>query len=251
MEEFSEEEITLFVKRALGDHPDKHPFSANHLGLAETDLLQSLHRRLSNRFIESQVNDIFQDIRTDLVARKVPLTLTELHTVTRNCTKCNIASTAELPKWNVTDPDIVVVIESSSLPSDAIGVMIEAFKSAGIQSTQLCLTYVNRCPVQRKYDQNEISNCAPYLHSEIQLLNPKLIICLGNLPASILFGVPLKMKDIHGEVRWLGYWPILSTYSPMYVARSAQAEHSSIVQQFQQDIVQAKKFITKSVNHEN
>ena len=251
MEEFSEDEVTLFVKRALTQHEGKHPFSANHLGLAETDLLQSLHQRLSKRFIESEVNDIFQDVRTDIIARKVPITLTELHTVTRNCTKCKLAATAELPKWNVTDPDIVVVIESPSLPSEAVGVMIEAFKTAGVQSGQLCLTYVNRCPVQRKHEDHEISNCVPYLHSEIQLLNPKLIVCLGNLPASVLFGVPLKMKDIHGEVRWLGYWPILSTYSPMYVARASQTENSSIVQQFQQDIVQAKKFITKSVTHEN
>lgn len=245
MEEFSEEEVSSFVKRVLTQADGSHPFSANHLGLAETDLLSSLHERLSKRFIESEVNDIFQDARTDIVSRKVSLTLAELHTVTRNCKKCSINTTAELPKWNVTDPDLVVVVESPSLPLDAINIMIEAFKAAGIQSSQLCLTYLNRCPVQRKYDEQEITNCSTYLHSEIQLLNPKLIICLGNLPASVLFGVPLKMKDIHGQVRWLGYWPILSTYSPMYVSRAVQANQSAVVQQFNQDIINAKNFITK------
>lgn len=245
MDEFNEEEVSSFVKRVLSQADGSHPFSANYLGLAETDLLAALHERLSKRFIESEVNDIFQEARTDIVSRKVSLTLTELHTVTRNCKKCSIQAPAELPKWNVTDPDIAVVIESPSLPADAINVMIEAFKTAGIQSSQLCLTYLNRCPVQRKYEDQEITNCAPYLHSELQLLNPKLIVCLGNLPVSILFGVLLKMKDIHGQVRWLGYWPILSTYSPMYVARALQAGQPTVVQQFQQDITNAKNFITK------
>jgi uracil-DNA glycosylase family 4 len=244
MDEFSEEELTLFVNRALAQSEGSHPFSANPLGLAETDILEALHHRLSKRFIESQVNDIFQDVRSDIVSRKVPLTLSELHTVTRNCNKCSITATAELPKWNVTDPDIVVVIDSSSLPAEAVAVMIDAFKMANIGSSQLCLTYVNRCPAYRSYEEQEVSNCSPYLHSEIQLLNPKLVVCMGNLAASVLFGAPLKMKDIHGEIRWLGYWPILSTYSPMYVSRSSEFENSNIAQQFQQDIVQAKKFIT-------
>lgn len=247
MEEFSEEEVTLFVKRALAASEESHPFSANHLGLAETDMLSILHQRLSKRFIESDVNDIFQDVRAELVSRKIPLTLSELHTVTRNCRKCALSSTAELPKWNVVDPDIVIVIESPSLPGDAIAAMIDAFKFAGIASSQLCLTYLARCPVPRKFEEKEITNCAPYLHSEIQLLNPKLVVCLGNLPVSALFGVALKMKDIHGEIRWLGHWPILSTYSPQYVARAAQTDGSSVVQQFRQDIVHAKQFITKSL----
>jgi uracil-DNA glycosylase family 4 len=247
MEEFSEEEVTLFVKRALANSDSSHPFSANHLGLAETDLLSILHARLSKRFIESEVNDIFRDVRTELTSRKVPLSLQDLHTVTRNCNKCTISATAELPKWNVVDPDIVVVIDSPSLPGEAIAIMVDGFKSAGISSGQLCLTYLNRCPVARKYEELEIKNCSPYLHSEIQLLNPKLIVCLGNLPSSVLFGLPLKMKDIHGQIRWFGSWPILSTYSPLYVARAAQTENSSVVQQFQQDIVHAKQFITKSV----
>lgn len=246
MEEFSEEELTLFVNRALSKSEDKHPFSANHLGLAETDILQHLHERLSKRFIESEVNDIFQDVRSDITSRKIPLTLNELHTVTKNCTKCKISSSAELPKWNVESPDIVVIVDSPSLPSDSISIMVDAFKAADISSSQLCLTYVNRCPVQRKYEEQEISNCTSYLHSEIQLLNPKLIVCLGALPASVLYGTPIKLKDIHGEIRWLGYWPILSTYSPMYVARAVRADMISVREHFQETIVRAKKFISKN-----
>lgn len=244
MDELSEEEISSFVESVLSGK-ESHPFSNNYIGLAESDLLEIVHNKLSKRFIESQVNDIFQEARKDIVSRKISTNLKELHTVTRNCNKCKISSQAELPKWNTDNPDIVVVIDSPNLPQESIGIMVESFKISGIQSQQLCLTYVNRCPVPRKYEEQEILNCASFLHSEIQILNPKLILCLGLLPSSVLFGVQNKLKDIRGHVRWLGYWPIITTYSPMYVSKSISLENENILDQFHQDIKLAKTFISK------
>jgi DNA polymerase len=208
-----------------------------------------LHEKLSSRFIESQVLDIFQEAKKDLIKRKISLNLNNLHTVTRNCRKCEISSTAELPKWNIENPDIVVVIDSPNLNQEAISIMIDAFTKAGIQSQQLCLTYVNRCPVKRKYEQEEIFNCSPYLHTEIQILNPKLIMTLGAVPTSCMFGNSIKITDLRGSIRWIGYWPILPTYSPSYIAYTSQIETNlSAKDNFYKDILQAKKFITKAQN---
>lgn len=248
MEELTEEEINNFVKQAL-DKSNSHPFAENYLGLAEGNMLEILHEKLSSRFIESQVLDIFQEAKKDLIKRKIGLNLAGLHTVTRNCTKCEIASSAELPKWNVENPDIVVVIDSPNLNQEAISIMIDAFTSAEIQSQQLCLTYVNRCPVKRKYEQEEIFNCSPYLHTEIQILNPKLIVTLGAVPTSCIFGNSVKITDLRGSIRWIGYWPILPTYSPSYIAYTTNAETNlSAKENFYRDILQAKKFITKVQN---
>jgi uracil-DNA glycosylase len=73
------------------------------------------------------------------------------------------------------------------------------------------------------------------------LLNPKLILCLGATPASVLFGSQIKIKETRGNIMWLGYWPILVTYSPMYILKSGgnTPEHFSI------DIKQAYDFIHK------
>lgn len=247
MEEFDEQELQNLINEALSEKTHQHPFSNSYLGLAETNLLEILYERLSKRFINSDLDDIFQEARTDILSRKIPLTLTELHTVTKNCKKCNISAPAELPKWNVENPDIVVVVESPSLPQEAVSLMVSAFKKAGLNSNQLCLTYVNRCPVKRKYESKEIINCSTYLHSEIQILNPKLVVCLGGLASSVLFGTETKIKDVRGEIMWLGYWPILSTYSPMYVLKQNSIDESnSSVDHFQNDILQAYNFISKS-----
>jgi hypothetical protein len=68
------------------------------------------------------------------------------------------------------------------------------------------------------------------LHTEIQLLNPKLIVCLGGVPSSVLFGTDIKIKDIRGQIMWLGYWPILTTYSPNYVLKYVTNEVLKILQ---------------------
>jgi len=241
MEEFSEEELQQLIDKALSENSSPNPLvpSGIHLGLGESQMMASLHERLSKRFIESEINDIFRDVRKDLHSSTFNLTLRDIHTITKNCRKCQIDSSAELPKWNLEDPDIVVVIDSPNLPQEGISVMLSAFKAAGLKSDQLCLTYVNRCPVQRKYEYQETQNCSTYLHNEIVCLNPKLILGLGLLPGTVLFGDNIKLKDYRGNVTWLGNWPIMLTYSPLYVLRSGENAQET----FNNDIKQAFHFI--------
>jgi len=246
--EFDEAELQSLIDEALLQSNSSHPFvpSNLHLGLGETSLLEVLHQRLSKKIIESELNEVFREVRVDLLSRKVSTTLKDLHTVTKNCNKCSLQSNPELPKWNVSNPDVVVVVDSPSMSSQSVEIMVEAFKKAGLSSEKLCLTYVNRCPVKRKYENQEILNCSPYLHTEIQLLNPKLILCLGGTPSSVLFGTDIKIKDVRGRLVWLGYWPIITTYSPSYVLKSLSLETSNTVplEHFENDIFQVKNFLT-------
>jgi len=241
MEEFSEEELQQLIDTALSENDSPNPFvpQGPRLGLGESQMMSSLHERLSKRFIESEINDIFRDVRKDINTSTFNLTLRDIHTVTKNCRKCQVDSTAELPKWNLDNPDIVVIIDAPNLPQEGVSVMLNAFKEAGLKSDQLCLTYVNRCPVQRKYEYQEVQNCANYLHNEIVCLNPKLILGLGLLPGTILFGDNIKLKDYRGSVTWLGNWPILLTYSPLYVLRSGENAQDT----FNNDIKQAFNYI--------
>lgn len=250
MQEFDEKLLNNLIEEALSEKSSQaHPFgsSAGHIGFAETDMMQNLFERLSKRFTETYLIDVFQDVRTDILSRKVSLNLKDLHTITKNCNKCAINTSAELPKWNVENPDIVIVVESPSISQEAVSLMVTAFKNVGLSSQQLCLTYVNRCPVKRKYETKEIINCSPYIHTELQLMNPKLIVCLGGLPASVVYGTEVKIKSIRGQINWLGYWPILCTYSPQYVLKSNEfdQETNSIFDHFQNDILQAYNFINK------
>lgn len=242
MEEFSEEFLASLIDEALNEKgvSKLKPSSGLHLSLAETDFMQIAFQALAKKMPISEASEAIQDMRDELLTRVVSMSITDLHTVTNNCNKCKIDSSAELPKWNVKNPDLVIIIESPSLDPNAISFMVDSIKQSGFSSDQLCLTYVNRCPKKFKYESQEVINCSPYLHSELQILNPKLTMTMGGLSTSVLLGTEVKIKDYRGNIVWLGGWPILPTYSPGYVLRSG----GSSAQHFVDDLVQAYEFVT-------
>ena len=242
MEEFSEELLASLLEEALGQKDSSllQPASGLHLSLMETDLIQIAYNALARKMPISEASEVIQDMRDELLTRRVSMSITDLHTVTNNCSKCKIGTSSELPKWNAKNPDLVLIIESPSMDPKAISFMVDSIKQVGFTSNQLCLTYVNRCPKMSKYEVSEVINCAPYLHTELQIMNPKLTLTLGGLCTSVVLGSEVKIKDYRGNITWLGGWPILPTYSPGYVLRSG----GSSVQHFIDDLSQAYEFVT-------
>ena len=240
MEEFSEDYLNSLIQEALKQKgsDQSHPFAAMHIGHSESDLLSVLSKRLSDYLPDSSIVSLLQEVRTDLVAMKSRANIKDLHTTVKNCKKCSFGSVPELPKWNSKNPEVVIVIESPSMDSQSIGFLVDKIKATGFKSDQLCLTYVNRCSKSSKYDDKEILNCSPYLHTEIQLLSPKLTVTMGALPTSILLGTDVKIKDYRGNLIWLGYWPIMPMYSPSYANKS-----ESLTEQFTADLAQVYKYI--------
>lgn len=246
-EDFDEQLVLDIVAQALSNNPDStNPFSSVHLGLGESDILSEIYSTFSKYVPEYKVSELFQDLKSHILSRKISLTLNDLHTITHNCRKCNSSFKSELPKWNTTNPDIVIISESPNFNNESIDVLINACKQASIKSENICLTYVNRCPVNRSYTPQEVTNCSSFLHQEIQLLNPKIIVTLGSVPASIIFGAPIKIRDYRGSINWLGYWPVVTTYSPYYAIKSGQ----NSIDHFYSDFRQASSFLNKKVQND-
>lgn len=246
-DEFNEEDLQKIIQEALSsDKKTKHLFQKNstrsYLGFMETELIENLHSKMSGSVPDSFLFEVYKELRTDILSRKESVSVLDLHTATKNCRKCDLVGVApELPKWNVTNPDVMFVVESPNMSPEAVELLLKSLKSSGFDSSRVCLTYVNRCPAKKKFSEQEIANCLPYLHSEIQLLNPKLIVPLGLLPLVSLIGSEVKIKDYRGNIMWLGYWPILPTYSPMYALKSGKPQ----TDQFINDIKTAHTFINK------
>ena len=241
--EFNQDDLDSLIKEALSVPLNPlHPKSGMHVGFMETDMLELLSGHLSNKIPLSAISEIYQDLRLDLLSRKSNHQIKDLHTVILNCRKCEMQQTTpELPKWNVKNPDVLFITDNPSLDSDSVSFFLSSLKEAGFESSNVCLTYVNRCPVKRKYTNQEVFNCSPYLHNEIQLLNPKLIVTLGSVPLISLLGLDVKLKEYRGNLTWLGYWPIIPTYSPIYAVRNGQ----NFQEQFLSDIKSAHNFSTK------
>jgi|LauGreDrversion4_2_1035121.scaffolds.fasta_scaffold00485_44 uracil-DNA glycosylase len=243
-DEFSNEEIEQLVQLALSEDYNKfNPSNGLHLGYAESSLLENLALRLENRFAHSELNEIIQDLRSDLIAQKISFSIKDLHTQVLNCRKCkNFKPDPTLPMWNVKNPDIVFVLDYPIYNREVAEFFLSTLKAANFSSDRVCLTYLNRCSYpKRKFEPQEIFNCSPYLHLELQMLNPKLIVSLGSVTAASLFGKDLTIKDYRGKITWIGSWPVLVTYSPTHIAKTS----SHLIENFNNDIIFAYDYLYK------
>jgi DNA polymerase len=211
------------------------PANGIYLGYAESTIFQVLENELSGKISKSEMGELFQKARDNLIRNKLNLTLKDLHTQTINCRKCTkISPFPNLPMWNVKNPDVVFVLEYPIYSKEVAEILMKILKKAGFNSSQVCLSYVNRCNYpRRKFEQNEIANCSPYLHIELQLMNPKIIVCLGSLPAYVLYGKEIQIKDYRGRINFIGSWPVAVTYSPYGITRSGESNLESMNSDFQ------------------
>jgi uracil-DNA glycosylase family 4 len=90
----------------------------------------------------------------------------------------------------------------------------------GLILTDLFITAVCRCaPPGNKPRSDELANCEPYLLSEIRLIKPKGIVCLGRLA----FERFQRMFSIHGPNFKFGHGTVYKLASNHAVTDSLQA----------------------------
>ena len=73
----------------------------------------------------------------------------------------------------------------------------------------------NRTPLP-----DEVRACAPFLQRQIDLVQPKLIIALGNSAAHALLGTKLAMGKLRQLVHWYQGIPLVATYHPAALLRN-------------------------------
>ena len=99
--------------------------------------------------------------------------------------------------------------------------MIEAI---GQQREQVFIANVLKCrpPNNRDPKPEEIVACEPYLHQQIALLKPKVIVALGRISAQALLKETKPLGRMRGTVYAYGETktPLVVTYHPAYLLRT-------------------------------
>jgi DNA polymerase len=77
-----------------------------------------------------------------------------------------------------------------------------------------------RPPGNRNPEAGELSACEPYLHRQIDLIRPKLIIALGKVAAAKLLASDASVASMRGKVHQYRNTPLIVTYHPAYLLRT-------------------------------
>ncbi len=84
------------------------------------------------------------------------------------------------------------------------------------------ITNIVKCrpPQNRKPLPDEVASCMPYLHRQVALIRPKVMVALGGTAGEALLGVRKSLGELRGKVHAYGGIPLIVTYHPAALLRN-------------------------------
>ena len=86
----------------------------------------------------------------------------------------------------------------------------------------ICNVVKCRPPGNRNPEPAEALACEPFLHRQIDLIKPKLIIALGKVAATNLLAREASVTSLRNRIHQYRGIPLIVTYHPAYLLRSLQ-----------------------------
>jgi DNA polymerase len=94
----------------------------------------------------------------------------------------------------------------------------------GLPRETVFIANVLKCrpPGNRDPAPSEVSNCLPYLHNQIALLAPKILLAVGRIAAQNLLATDVPLARLRGKLHTFGEaaTPLVVTYHPAYLLRT-------------------------------
>jgi DNA polymerase len=159
--------------------------------------------------------------------------LEDLDELICNCTKCDLHKGRNKFVFGVGNPkaDVMLIGEGPGAEEDKQGepfvgragqLLNDILKAINFTRQEVYIANVVKCrpPGNRTPLPEEMESCMPYLSKQIDLIKPKLILCLGLVAAGAL----LKKKDSLGKMRGkifeFNHTKVMVTYHPAALLRN-------------------------------
>ena len=164
------------------------------------------------------------------------LSLNELNAKILRCTRCGLARTRNnvVPGMGVEHPDVLVVGEGPGHDEDMqglpfvgkAGVLLDRMLAAiGLDRKTNCyIANIVKCrpPENRNPLPDEQSACFGFLETQIHILKPKMILCMGKIAIEKITGQSISINAQHGEFFDYNGIPVMPTYHPSALLRNEE-----------------------------
>ncbi|MFM7395684.1 MAG: uracil-DNA glycosylase [Gammaproteobacteria bacterium] len=158
-----------------------------------------------------------------------------LQACVRDCQRCSLHQKRTQTVFGVGDPAAqwMVVGEAPGADEDrqgepfvgAAGQLLNAMLAAiDLPRESVFIANVLKCrpPDNRDPKSEEVAECLPYLHRQVSLVRPRIILAFGRVAAQNLLGTETPIGKLRGSVHRFGTLntPVIVTYHPAYLLRS-------------------------------
>lgn len=100
----------------------------------------------------------------------------------------------------------------------------EMLRAAGQERPTVYIANILKCrpPDNRDPRPEEVTACGGFLRRQVELVAPRLILCVGRIAAQNLLGTTAPIGSLRGRVHTLpgSEVPVIVTYHPAYLLRS-------------------------------
>ncbi len=179
--------------------------------------------------------------------------LERLRVTASTCTRCPLAKGRTQVVFGVGSPtaDLLFVGEGPGREEDLAG---EPFvgrsgklldrlmrEEIGLTRAECYIANVVKCrpPQNRDPAPGEIEACRPYLEEQIELIDPTVIVTLGNFATKLLLESTRGIRELRGQVFERGPRSLVPTYHPAYVLRAG----GEAMAEMRADFVRAKRLM--------
>ncbi|HWD94274.1 MAG TPA: uracil-DNA glycosylase [Verrucomicrobiae bacterium] len=156
------------------------------------------------------------------------------------CVKCaHLASSRKNVVFGVgsIDAQLMFVGEAPGMDEDEQGepfvgkagqLLTKIIQTTGLQRGDVYIANILKCrpdtPGQsagnRKPTPEEMNTCIPYLHEQIDLIRPKVLVALGATAVEGLLGKTVGITKLRGNWQTYRGIPLMPTYHPAYLLRN-------------------------------
>lgn len=159
--------------------------------------------------------------------------LEKLESLINNCTSCSLHEGRNRFVFGSGNPeaDVMVVGEGPGAEEDKQGLpfvgragnlLTDILKAINFSRDEVYIANIVKCrpPGNRTPLPDEMATCLPYLRKQYEIINPKLILCLGLTAAKGLLNIRDSLTSMRGKVFEFENAKVMVTYHPAALLRN-------------------------------
>ncbi len=154
-------------------------------------------------------------------------TLGEIRELIGDCHRCALGDTRTTLVFGVGDPHarVMLVGEAPGKNEDLKGepfvgaagqLLNELLEHAGLARGDVYIANVLKCrpPGNRDPEPTEIETCTPFLREQIRVIDPTVLVTLGNFATKFVLRTETGITRLHGKPQQAGRFTVLPIFHP-------------------------------------
>jgi uracil-DNA glycosylase len=160
-------------------------------------------------------------------------TIDELNSAINTCVKCPLGKTRIKFVFGVGNPkaEVVVVGEAPGADEDEQGepfvgragqLLNKILEAIHFKREEIFICNILKCrpPNNRDPQAEEVDCCEPYLWKQLEIIRPKMILCVGRIAGQSLLKINSSLALMRGKVHDYRGIPLMVTYHPAALLRN-------------------------------